>query len=163
MVEQTVWIQREQDIDSKLIQSLHQNHTAQFKFLLASLSPHAPDWFDDKPKKEQDSWVPPFSIGVSRPMYASRRDHEREPAKFASKSMRDWLLLDALDPEAMVLLDEHDRVPARIRDNAPHWIEARSQERQPQEEHPQDLVDILDTLHQNKIPQDKLTPDSLTM
>lgn len=157
MVDETVWIQREQDIDSKLIQSLHQNHTAQFKFLLASISPHAHDWYDKTKVAKEEGWTPPFSVGVSRPMYAKQRDHERSPAQFAQKSMVDWLLLDALDPEALVLLDEQDKVPATIRDNAPHWTHSRER-RETQEQHPQDLVDILDSLHE-KSPN----PESLPM
>lgn len=98
----------------------------------------------------------PFGVGVSRPLYASRRDHERTPAQAFQRSAVEWRLLDALDPEAMVWLDEHDRMPAQVLDNAPVWVHARSQSRANTEEHPEDLIDIIDSLYPqaSDLPQD---------
>lgn len=141
------WIQREQDIGVNLNTALHTREPSRFRFLLAALSPHAPDWQEPRKKEPTTSWVAPFSVGVQRPLYASERDWLRQPTEIASQSFLDWFLQDCLDPEALVASSAEIKLPTVIKENSPHWLLARDNQRSDTVLEEADLVDMLDKLH----------------
>ncbi len=141
------WIQREQDIGVNLNAALHTSDPSRFRFLLAALSPHAPDWQNLPAGKPSETWIAPFSVGVQRPLYASQRDWLRQPAALATHSFLDWFLQDCLDPEALVSSSNEVKLAPAIKANTPHWILARANERTQKPLQEADLVDLLDQVH----------------
>ncbi len=141
------WIQREQDIGVNLNTALHTSEPLRFRFLLASLSPHAPDWQTKPTPTSATPWVAPFGVGVQRPLYASERDWQRSPTALASQSFNNWFLHDCLAPEALVASAEEVNLPSALQANTPHWLLARDNERNRQPLQESDLVDLLDQLH----------------
>lgn len=141
------WIQREQDVGINLNAALHTNEPSRFRLLLASLSPHPSDWVDPPQEPDKTTWIPPFMVGVQRPLFASDRDYKREPGKRLRSGYLDWLLTDCLDPEALVGRDGPETLPGVVLDNTPHWLRARDQERSEVKLQESDLVDLLDSIH----------------
>lgn len=141
------WIQREQDIGVNLNTALHTSEPSRFRFLLASLSPHAPDWQDKPTPTTAKPWVAPFGVGVQRPLYASERDWQRSPTALASHSFMDWFLHDCLAPEALVASSKEIKIPPELQASTPHWLLARDHERNSPPLQESDLVDLLDQVH----------------
>lgn len=141
------WILREQDIGVNLNAALHTSEPSRFRFLLASLSPHATDWQNKTEKQPEQPWHAPFPVGVQRPLYANEHDWQRSPTALASHSFLDWFLHDCLDPEALVASAEEVKIPAVLTANSPHWLLAREQQRAESSLQEADLVDLLDQVH----------------
>lgn len=141
------WIQREQDIGVNLNAALHKSEPSRFRFLLASLSPHAPDWQTKPAATPTKPWVAPFGVGVQRPLYARKRDWQESPTALANHSFMDWFLHDCLNPEALVASTEEVKVPPALQASIPHWLLARDNERSNPPLQEADLIDLLDQVH----------------
>lgn len=140
------WVHREQDFAEPFSSALHVSQGAQFRLMLACLSPHAPDW-QDPPEPEQPSrWVPPFALGVQQPLYASEQDLKRPLKGLSEQSFSDWFLTDCLQPEPLVPNTEQITLPELVQQSLPHWLVAREQSRGESTLREADLVDMLDQL-----------------
>ncbi|WP_157980711.1 VC2046/SO_2500 family protein [Aliidiomarina taiwanensis] len=147
MVDQVQWVHKEQDFAEPLSAALHAPQGAKFRLMLASLSPHAPDWQPPPTAHEETAWSPPFAVGVQRPLYASKEEAERQTPTLTEQTFLDWFLTDCLRPAPLVSSTEQVVLPSIVQQSLPHWLVAREQERAESGLREADLVDMLDQLH----------------
>src|SRR5690554_3182677 len=147
MVEQTQWVQKEQDFADGFSSVLHAEQRAKFHLMLASLSPHVPDWQEPQATEQTTSWVPPFSVGVQRPLYATETMQKQRSGSLHEKSFMDLFLADCLQPEPFVPSTEQVTLPAWVKASLPHWVLARQQTKKESTLREADLVDMLDQVH----------------
>lgn len=149
---QPAWIQNEITLGSRLGEACQQGRRADFSYLLSLISTNVTEHGFaqlQRPDEGAHAWVPPFPHAQPQPLAAREQDWKRNPAQAVTHSFADWRLLNALDPEALALHNDPARLPGVVRDNCPHYAQARlnlhgkASDEQGQES---DLVDVIDGL-----------------
>lgn len=162
------WLQSELDLGVKLNTALQTNEPSRFRFLLAALSPHVTDQpFKQKNTTAEKTWVPPFQVGVQRPLYSlqSSANNSQEKATQTRPLLTDWqdkFLQDCLAPEPLVAAAKPEALPHWLKESLPSWRQNQFNQAAQQEQtgsgfQEADLIDLLQEIH-GQAPLQTATP-----
>ncbi|MGX5914333.1 VC2046/SO_2500 family protein [Aliidiomarina sp. Khilg15.8] len=149
---QPAWIQNEITLGTRLGEACQEGRRADFSYLLSLISSNVTEQGYaqlQRPEKAAREWVPPFPHAQPQPLEARPQDWQRNPSKAIAHSFADWRLLNALDPEALSLQNNPAKIPGVVRDNCPHYVQARlnrSTTQATEQGQEADLVDVIDSL-----------------